>query len=487
MPSTNQDISRKNNEDFSRQDYLWAGLIFIAALALRLLRAGDGLPYMHFWDEPALAFKALDMLKTGDLNPHSFNYGSLMMYFNLAVDWVYTRFLLALPAGAPQALDNLAHLEYGSATGFDWYISHPSIIFWNRAFTALLGTATVLIVYALGKKASGLITAICGAVLLAALGIHIEHSAYVTTDVPMTFFVWLSAWFSLLYYKRQQPKWLLLGLAAGGLATSVKYNGALCLLIPLLSFLMSLQLGGYRRWLWAALPLVPLLAFSLGSPYALLDWQDFIQDALYEAQHYAEMRVSFHRNFLVFYPAICLVFGMGVLWIWQFLRGMDKSYSRWAAAGFLILVSAFLVFKASRSAWAEWQVWHTAETRTQAVQYINQLLGEDGYKQVGIAQELRIHPLDLEQIKGDVTIKSYVELLQHADDYDLIVGFGRPQGSNSRQRQEAEALREITGQIPPERLTLIGQGPLYLDILSVNPQVSIISETQGLSELIDFQ
>jgi len=548
MPSTDRDSSHHQGKN-SRLDLLWAGLIFAAALALRLLRSRSGLPYLHHWDEPALAFKALDMLKTGSLNPHAFNYGSLMMYLNLGVDWLYTRYLLALPAGAPQALGSLAQLEYGSATGFDWFISHPSILFWNRALTALLGAGTVLIVYCIGKKVAGRPAAISGALLLAVLGIHIEHSAYVTTDAPMTFFVWLTAWFSLLFYEKQQPKWLVLALAAGGLATSVKYNAGLCLLMPLITFLMSLRQSGYRRWLWAALPLVPLLAFSLGSPYALLDWQDFIQDALYEAQHYVEighgwahvepglphmqlqatamlqntgrvaallaliglvflckkrstwpllvyllvyflfmtrMRVSFHRNFLVFYPAICLAFGMGIQSIWQALKDLDKPYTRQAATVFLLLVGAFLAFKAGRSAQANWQIWNTPETRTQAVLYVKQLLDGDSGKRVGVAQELRLHPLDMQQIQASVTVKPYVELLDSAADYDLIIGFGRVQGSNSGQRLEAEAIRTVIDQVPQDREQLIGTELLYLDILSVDPQVSIISETQGLSEQIDF-
>ena len=433
--------------DFSRSDYLLLTAISTLALALRLLRARDGLPYMHFWDEPALAFKALDMLRTGDLNPHSFNYGSLMMYLNLVVDWLH-----ALTTGG------VDQLQYGSAAGFDWYISSPSYIFWNRALTGLLGALTVIVIYLLAQKISGRLAAIASALLLAVLGIHIQHSAYITTDAPMTFFVWLAILCSSLYIFKQQPGWLLTALAAGGLATSVKYNAGLCLLVPLLVFLLSLKEQGYRHWLWLALPVVPAAAFFVGSPFALLDFQEFINDALYEAQHYAEighgwahvqpgwphiqlqastllqntgrvtavialiglpfalrrraywpwlaylltyftfmtrMRVSFHRNFLVLYPAIALCFGLGVTALWHFARNVKGNVGKWLSLAFLALVAAFLGYKTMRAVQANRQVWNTPETRSQAVLAAQEKLADITQPRIGVAEELRMHPDDL--------------------------------------------------------------------------------------------
>lgn len=524
--------------DYSRSDYLPLAIISALALALRLLRARDGLPYMHFWDEPALAFKALDMLRTGDLNPHVFNYGSLMMYLNLVVDW-----LRALTTGG------IGQLQYGSATGFDWYISNPSYIYWNRALTGLLGTLTVIIVYLLAQKASGRLAAIASALLLAVLGIHIEHSAYITTDAPMTFFVWLAVLCSSFYIYKQQPGWLLVSLAAGGLATSVKYNAALCLLVPFVAFLLSLKGEGYRRWLWLALPVVPAAAFFAGSPFALFDFQKFINDALYEARHYAEighgwahvqpgwphiqlqssallqnsgrvaavialiglpfafrrraywpwlvflltyftfmtrMRVSFHRNFLVLYPAISLCFGLGVTALWHFARDVKGKSGRWLSPVFLALVAAFLGYKSIRTAQANWRIWNTPETRTQAVLAVKEYLPGTAPARIGVAEELRIHPDDLAKLPGEITVLPYTQLLQHAGDYDLLLGYGRLQGSNSSQRETAAALTGIIEQIPAEQQVRIGSAPLYLEILSVDPQVVLVTGTRGLSEFIEF-
>lgn len=527
-----------DRRQFSRSDTLLLGLITALALVLRLLRARQGLPYMHFWDEPALAFKALDMFTSGDLNPHVFNYGSLMMYLNLAVDWLY-----ALFAGGT------GPLQYGSATGFDWYISQPAFLYWNRALTALLGALTVAIVYLLAQQAGGRLAAITAALMLAVLGIHIEHSAYITTDAPMTFFVWLTVLCSVLYFNSRKPGWLLAALTAGGLATSVKYNAGLCLLVPLLAFLLTLDKTRKPVWLWLALPLAPALAFFLGSPYALLDFQVFINDALYEAQHYAEighgwahvepgwphiqlqastllqhsgrvatllalvglpfalrrkafwpwllylstyflfmtrMRVSFHRNFLVLYPAIVLCFGLGLAAIWQAAGRLKGKNGQWLSLGLLALAAAFLGYKSLRAAQANWQVWSTPETRTQAVQLAQQQLENLPEPRIGVAQELRLHPLDLAQLHGEITVLPYPQLLAAAGDYDLLIGYGRLQGSNTGQRQTAAILTGVVEQIPPERTLIIGNDPLYLDILSANPQVVLVTDTAGLPMLIEF-
>lgn len=533
-----------------RIDILIAAAIVVLAFGLRLLRAGDGLPYMHFWDEPQIAFRSLDMLKSGDLNPHFFNYGSLMMYLNLGIDQLHLLHLRSLPTAAPGYLTDLAELNYGSFTGFDWFISHPSFLFWNRALTGLLGAMTAALVYLMGFKAGGRLAALLGAVLLAVLGFHVEHSAYVTTDVPMVFFVWLAVCFSYLYLEGQQPKWLVLSLAACGLATSVKYNAGLSCLVPLAAFMLSYKKPGYRSWLWLALPLVPVIAFFLGSPFALLDVHKFINDAWYEARHYAEighgwahvqpglphmllqasylvhysgrvatafalvgcmllakkrqhwpwlllllvyflvmtqMRVSFHRNFLLFYPAIAIAFGLGAAGVWRWLKGRSPSGGRWLAYVFLIFTAGFLTYKSIRIFQVSWQIWHTAETRSQAVLLAVEMLEDRPTARVAVAQELRLHPNDLAQLPAGHTIAPFLDLLQQADDYELILGIGRVQGSNSRQRQQAAALNRVIDQIPEERLLRIGSAGLYLDIPSTNPQVTIITNTQGLPDRIDWK
>jgi hypothetical protein len=56
----------------------WAlvGLI-VLGLVLRVWGITFGLPYLYHPDEPLGVSVAINMVKTGDLNPHFFGYGSL--------------------------------------------------------------------------------------------------------------------------------------------------------------------------------------------------------------------------------------------------------------------------------------------------------------------------------------------------------------------------------------------------------------------------
>ena len=62
----------------TREWVRWAlvGLIVLGA-GLRVWGITFGLPYLYHPDEPLGVSVAINMVKTGDLNPHFFGYGSL--------------------------------------------------------------------------------------------------------------------------------------------------------------------------------------------------------------------------------------------------------------------------------------------------------------------------------------------------------------------------------------------------------------------------
>ena len=106
-------------------------LIIFFAFILRYFQLHIGLPYLYFWDEPLTASNALQILKTGDYNPHFFKYGSLMIYLNLLIDQLY-RIYLSLTGD----LASVANIRIEADTGWHWTISHPGFYFWNRFLTA---------------------------------------------------------------------------------------------------------------------------------------------------------------------------------------------------------------------------------------------------------------------------------------------------------------------------------------------------------------
>lgn len=267
--------------------YLLAALIVFGFL-VRYLRCGEGLPYIHGWDEPQTAGTALRIMTSGDLNPHFFTYGSVTIYLHLLIDIAHFFYLMSQPSTAPSFLTSIADIKTQYDTGWIWTISHPSFYFWNRVLVAVMGTIAIALVYLLARQISGWGAGIVAAALLAGLDIHIQHSALVTPDVPASVFVLATVLLSLLFLERQRPVFLVLALAAAGLAASTKYNAALSIAVPLTAAgLAALSRSpGYRPWLWAAVPLVPAAAFLAGTPYALMDLAYFLKSAGIEVRVY---------------------------------------------------------------------------------------------------------------------------------------------------------------------------------------------------------
>ena len=221
------------------------GAILLGALALRLLEARRGLPYLHHWDEPFVANRALQILRTGDFNPHFFNYGSLVIYADAAVDALHYLALARLPDGDPAALRDPGAVRFRGAREDPlvtapeqepYWVSHPSFYLWNRRLTALFGTLAVALTFALARRlaepGSGNRAGLAAAFALATCGYHIEQSAWITTDVPAATLALAVLLGTLAFVDGAGPRSLLLAAAALGLAASTKYNSAVFALVP---------------------------------------------------------------------------------------------------------------------------------------------------------------------------------------------------------------------------------------------------------------
>jgi 4-amino-4-deoxy-L-arabinose transferase-like glycosyltransferase len=233
-------------------------LALLAAAMLRFWALPQGLPFSPGVDEPEVMERAVRMMKTGDFNPHFFDYPSLYMYVQAAVA------VFRFAVGAMQGMWNgLAH-----APSEEFYV-------WGRAVTAMLGTATVWIVYRAGMRWGGR-TALLAAVMLAVMPMHVRESHYVLTDVPATFLVMLTLLLSLRAHERSTKWSFALAGAAAGLAGATKYNGVLAVLMPLLACLMTPAARPSRLKAMAWIVTGMLAAFFLTAPYTFLDLPNFL-------------------------------------------------------------------------------------------------------------------------------------------------------------------------------------------------------------------
>lgn len=496
---------------------LFTGIAFV----LRLQYCYEGLPYLHYWDEPQLASTALSMMRSGDFNPHFFNYGSLMIELNLLMDCVHALSLLGAPPRTGQSLQNVGEIVINADTGWHWTISHPSFYFWNRIITAVMGSLTIPLVGRLGKQLMGPVAGLTAAAVLTGLTVHIEESALISNDAPVTFWVILATFGC--------GAWMVEGRAAGwrwalivcGLAVSCKYNSGIALLLPLTALGISAWEGRLPpRWPLALL-LMPL-SFLLTTPYAILDLPHFLNDVGYELRHYkvlghgistvtpgwpnlrrqleqfwdnlgpllllglggglwslrlrrgwllwlfpvvycaymSNTRIDFHRNFLVIYPFLAI--GVGIV-VEGFYRRIQGRFPRsiWGISVVFLLWCVAAIPGALQA--------RQPETRSDL---IHQLRASD-YQRIGLPTELHFHGIDIATLKGRDVQEAPLQTLLCGSDRQVVavpVAF-----IATDDVLLADFLNRL---LPPIEAVLLhgrpGKGTFPLDAPAINPQLRLV-------------
>lgn len=263
--------------------------VFVFALLVRTYRIDWGLPYLYHWDEPQTAGTALQMLKTGSLNPRMFNYGSLPIYIAYFVDIFHYLYLMGQPENANSYMTALYDIKTWADTQFGWTISHPSFYYWNRFVYVIFGVGSIFLTFQVAQvlfneKWVGLIAAF----FLACTASHVEYSAIISTDMPVVFFVMTVTLCSLKFLNHGKSKHLILSLIFSGCAMATKYNSALIVMLPSLSVLLRYATGRptfESKWL-LMLPVIPIATFFFCMPFAFLDSASFLSGMGYELRHY---------------------------------------------------------------------------------------------------------------------------------------------------------------------------------------------------------
>jgi 4-amino-4-deoxy-L-arabinose transferase-like glycosyltransferase len=206
--------------------------IIAAGAALRFVGVAYGRPFALLNpDEESIVPRAWKMVHGGGLDPHWFDYPTLLIYV-LAPFQAW--------AGAP---------SYVTA----------------RIVVVVLGLAGIACAWWLGQRAYGLPAAAVAAAMVAVETTHVAYSRMAVTDVPLALGV--AASLALLVSGRLE-----LGGLVAGLATSIKYPGVF-LLVPL-------AVAGYRqpRRLVVAI-LVAAAAFCAASPFFVAHFGTALDDA----------------------------------------------------------------------------------------------------------------------------------------------------------------------------------------------------------------
>jgi 4-amino-4-deoxy-L-arabinose transferase-like glycosyltransferase len=281
--------------------FVLAGVL-LTALLVRWWGTDFGLPYLTHPDEPGYVSIAQNIFKTGDLNPHFFNYPSLFFYLNtLAYIPYYLVGKLAGSFATPGDIPGPVVL-----IGGDGKTALASTFLLGRGLTVAFGCAAVALAFVLGRRlTSRSLVGVCAgafaALLLAFSPTHVANSRYIAPDTFLVFFILLAFWAALQILERGRTRdYALAGLAIG-LVASTKYNGALVVVVVVLAhFLRRGMRGILDRNLYLALAF-SLLTFLATTPYALVDRTRFLADLQLEARHYATGHPGTEGNAALWY------------------------------------------------------------------------------------------------------------------------------------------------------------------------------------------
>lgn len=248
-------------------------LILFLAFFLRVWGIGFGLPYLYHADEPIVVNHAL-AYGSGDFNPHFFKIPPLVSYLVFICYGIF--YLLGRGVGI-----------FKSLADFEGLFLHDPTFFYLLArliFGAVLGTASVWLLYQLIRRHFSEKLAVVTASFFAVAFLHVRDSHYIYLDIPLLF-VMIAFFFLAFRIAEERGNFRQNHLAAGalvGLAVATKYNGVVLTVPYVLSSFLAPRKG--NRWLGGMLAaLGAAFAYTILNPFTWLDihtfWREITQQA----------------------------------------------------------------------------------------------------------------------------------------------------------------------------------------------------------------
>ncbi len=239
---------------------LLVGAVVIGGLLLRLSGVNYGLPGMIAHCDTPKQLQLLHYFMQGNLMPPStYPVGHIYIYAGLIqLYWA----LAPLTGQAPL-------LMLGTVP------DSANLVLAARSIGACLGAAIPLIGFFVAKRLWGTWTGLAAALLLAIDPMHLTYSRQAMGEIPQTFWVMLSLFFSVRLL--QEKRWwdcLLAGLFAG-LAAATKIYGGYILAAGFAAWLLS---APRRVWIPMVLLAATALGAFIGTPYAWFDFSAWIHN-----------------------------------------------------------------------------------------------------------------------------------------------------------------------------------------------------------------
>jgi 4-amino-4-deoxy-L-arabinose transferase-like glycosyltransferase len=251
-------------------------LAFFVFNSANMVRRG---PYATHPDEGFIVKHAWDIVKSGDLNPHFFNYGSLPIYLTSAS--------LGAAAHVAKLRGEIANLEEAEPISFPYY-GHPGISYAPRFVFALLAALALLGVGLIARALRPSYPSVLVSIVVLGLYPQFQRSAwsYLNADIVVTGLATCAlAYLAETCDSERLRQRVLIPALFCGTALATKYNAGL-LLLPFAAAI-ALKYPARRALLMlVSLGAATAAIFVICEPFAVLDFEEFRAALLYEMDHY---------------------------------------------------------------------------------------------------------------------------------------------------------------------------------------------------------
>ncbi len=327
----------------------WSLICIIGlALFLRFWGLNYGLPYFLIDDERTLVYGALKMGELKTLIPALHAEEFKILYYAPLMSYIYLFFItpFVLIQYFTGHFANLAEIA-------NYFVIDPGPIWLiARAINALIGAASVFLLFLIGKKAFNNWVGLISASFLTTSFLHIQFSHFTRLWGPSLFIVLLVMFLSLCIWKSPKIKYYLWMGIVGGLGFGTNY----ILPVTLFIFLMAHFATGKNsilnklkdRKLWLTIVVFVLLAgiFTMIFPQLFVGWTGLgrLEGALAANRSFSQfLFVSFaYMKALLFYEPLVLIFSLvGLAFFYFKSKGLALVFLTWPV--FWLLITYFIL------------------------------------------------------------------------------------------------------------------------------------------------
>jgi len=290
----------------STRVWIFVALLTVVAFLLRYWGKDFGLPYFFMADEPSPhIINSIGVLKVSSLKEFFLVNVSLYprLFWYIVALFYKLCMLSGFPVGFPVQIP---------ATS-DWFqmmsfISKNSTFFLGvgRFVVVFFGSATVPLLYYLGKLFKSEKTGLIAASVLTFTFLHVKDSHYLYLDVTATFFVVSFFVFLCLFIIRKRTVYFLLASVFSGVSIGIKYH-LVFLLIPLFLAYTFVSIKNNRGVIrnifnplfWAGIVLLIFFIF-LGNPLPFINLIQFLNEIRNQSATFSSGQMGLTGSFLYY-------------------------------------------------------------------------------------------------------------------------------------------------------------------------------------------